>query len=105
MKKKITFISLIIICIIMFLITTFCPIYKVEGNSMSPTLKNNDYVCIKKTKSFKQGDLIAFEYNNKLLVRRVIALSNDEVNIDTNGYVFVNDKKLKEDYLSSRKIG
>lgn len=87
----------------MFLITTFCPIYKVEGNSMSPTLKNNDYVCIKKTKSFKQGDLIAFEYNNKLLVRRVIALSNDEVNIDTNGYVFVNDKKLEEDYLSSRK--
>ena len=52
MKKKITFISLIIICIIMFLITNFCPIYKVEGNSMSPTLKNNDYVCIKKTKSF-----------------------------------------------------
>lgn len=70
---------------------------------MSPTLKNNDYVCIKKTKSFKQGDLIAFEYNNKLLVRRVIALSNDEVNIDTNDYVFVNDKKLEEDYLSSRK--
>ena len=103
MKKKITFISLIIICIIMFLITTFCPIYKVEGNSMSPTLKNNDYVCIKKTKSFKQGDLIAFEYNNKLLVRRVIALSNGEVNIDTNGYVFVNDKKLEEDYLTSRK--
>lgn len=49
---------------------------------MSPTLKNTDYVCIKKTKSFKKGDLIAFEYNNKLLVRRVIALSNDEVNIE-----------------------
>lgn len=70
---------------------------------MSPTLKNNDYVGIKKTKFFKQGDLIAFEYNNKLLVRRVIALSNDEVNIDINGYVFVNDKKLEEDYLTSRK--
>lgn len=70
---------------------------------MSPTLKNNDYVGIKKTKSFKQGDLVAFEYNNKFLVRRVIALSNDEVNIDTNGYAFVNDKKLEEDYLTSRK--
>lgn len=103
MRKKIIFVSLIIVCIILSLITTFCPFYKVEGNSMSPTLKNNDYVCIKKTKSFKQGDLIAFEYNNKLLVRRVIALSNDEVNIDTNGYVFVNDKKLEEDYLTSRK--
>ena len=54
-------------------------------------------------KSFKKGDLIAFEYNNKLLVRRVIALSNDEVIIDTKGYVFVNDKKLEEDYLTSRK--
>lgn len=60
MKKKITFISLIIICIIMFLITNFCPIYKVEGNSMSPTLKNNDYVCIKKNKIFSTGRLNRF---------------------------------------------
>ena len=52
MKKKIIFISLIIICIIMFLITTFCPFYTVEGSSMSPTLRHNDLVCIKKTKSF-----------------------------------------------------
>lgn len=103
MKKKITFISLIVICIIMFLITTFCPFYTVEGSSMSPTLRHNDLVCIKKTKSFKQGDLIAINYNNKLLVRRVIALSGDEVNIDTKGYMYVNDKKLEENYLTSRK--
>ena len=103
MKRKITFISLIVICIIMFLITTFCPFYTVEGSSMSQTLCHNDLVCIKKTKSFKQGDLIAINYNNKLLVRRVIALSGDKVNIDTDGYVFVNDKKLEENYLTSRK--
>ena len=70
---------------------------------MSPTLRHNDLVCIKKTKSFKQGDLIAINYNNKLLVRRVIALSGDEVNIDTKGYIYVNDKKLEENYLTSRK--
>lgn len=70
---------------------------------MSPTLCHNDLVCIKKTKSFKQGDLIAINYNNKLLVRRVIALSGDKVNIDTDRYVFVNDKKLEENYLTSRK--
>lgn len=103
MKRKITFISLIVICIIMFLITTFCPFYTVEGNSMSPTISHNDLVCIKKTKSFKQGDLIAINYNNKLIVRRVIALSGDKVNIDRDGYVFVNDKKLEENYLTSRK--
>lgn len=102
MKKKITFISLIVICIIMFLITTFCPFYTVEGSSMSPTLRNNDLVCIKKTKSFKQGDLIAINYNNKLLVRRAIALSGDKINIDTEGYVFVNDEKFEENYLTSR---
>lgn len=86
----------------MFLITTFCPFYTVEGSSMSPALRNNDLVCIKKTKSFKQGDLIAINYNNKLLVRRVIALSGDKINIDTEGYVFVNDEKLEENYLTSR---
>lgn len=70
---------------------------------MSPTLSHNDLVCIKKTKSFKQGDLVAINYNNKFLIRRVIALSGDKVNIDADGYVFVNDKKLEENYLTSRK--
>lgn len=70
---------------------------------MSPTLSHNDLVCIKKTKSFKQGDLVAINYNNKLLIRRVIALSGDKVNIDADGYVFVNDKKLEENCLTSRK--
>ena len=64
----------------MFLITTFCPFYTVEGSSMSPTLRHNDLVCIKKTKSFKHGDLIVINYNNKLLVRRVIALSEYSAN-------------------------
>ena len=105
MKKHCVFISLIVVCIVMFIITTWCPIYVVEGESMDPTLVNNDVVCIKKTKSFKQGDLIAFQYNNKLLVRRVIGLSGDKINIDSNGYVFVNEKKLDENYIQNRKIG
>lgn len=70
---------------------------------MNPTLVNNDVVYVRKTKSFKQGDLIAFNYNNKLLVRRVIALEGDKVNIDQNGYIFVDDKKLEENYIQSRK--
>lgn len=70
---------------------------------MNPVLVNNDVVYVRKTKTFKQGDLIAFNYNNKLLVRRVIALGGDKVNIDQNGYIFVNDKKLEENYIQSRK--
>ena len=96
MKKRYIFISLIVVCIVMFIITSFCSFFRVEGDSMNPTLVNNDVVYVRKTKSFKQGDLIAFNYNNKLLVRRVIALEGDKVNIDQNGYIFVNDKKLEE---------
>lgn len=103
MKKRYIFISLIVVCIVMFIITSLCSFFKVEGDSMNPTLVNNDVVYVRKTKSFKQGDLIAFNYNNKLLVRRVIALEGDKVNIDQNGYIFVNDKKLEENYIQSRK--
>lgn len=103
MKKRYIFISLIVVCIVMFIITSFCSFFKVEGDSMNLTLVNNDVVYVRKTKSFKQGDLIAFNYNNKLLVRRVIALEGDKVNIDQNGYILVIDKKLEENYIQSRK--
>lgn len=103
MKKHGVFISLIVVCIVLFLITTFSPMYVVEGDSMSPTLRQDDVICIKKTKSFHSGDLIAFESNNKILVRRVIALGGDKVNIDSNGYVFVNNKKFDDSYVRSRK--
>lgn len=103
MKKRYIFSGLIVVCIVMFIMTSFCSFYKIEGDSMNPVLVNNDVVYVRKTKSFKQGDLIAFNYNNKLLVRRVIALGGDKVNIDQNGYIFVNDKKLEENYIQSRK--
>ena len=103
MKKRYIFSGLIVVCVVMLIITSFCSFYKVEGDSMNPALVNNDVVYVRKTKSFKQGDLIAFNYNNKLLVRRVIALGGDKVNIDQNGYIFVNDKKLEENYIQSRK--
>lgn len=103
MKRHGVFISLIIVCIMLFIITTFMPFYVVEGTSMSPTLKEDDVVCIKKTKTFHSGDLIAFQSNNKMLVRRVIALGGDKVNIDQDGYVFVNDKKVNDSYVRSRK--
>ena len=70
---------------------------------MNPALVNNDVVCIKKTKFIKHEDLIVFQYNNKLLVRRVIGLSGDKINIDPSGYVFVNEKRLDENYIQSRK--
>ena len=95
MKKRYIFISLIVVCIVMFIITSFCSFFRVEGDSMNPTLVNNDVVYVRKIKSFKQGDLIAFNYNNKLLVRRVIALEGDKVNIDQMSIPLIEDHSLR----------
>ena len=61
-------------------------------------------VSIKRA-DFKTGDVIAFYYNNNILVKRVIAKSGDWVDIDEEGNVYVNQKLLNEPYLSSKALG
>ena len=55
----------------------FMPVLRVTGTSMSPTLINGQLVVCRKTGEFKQGDIIAFYYNNKILLKRVIGVSGD----------------------------
>ena len=57
---------------------------------MSPTLKHDEIVVLYKTKKFDRGDLIGFYYQGKILLKRVIALPEDEVAIDADGNVYVN---------------
>ena len=72
---------------------------------MEPILVSDDIVlCVKKFK-FEPEDIIAFYYNNRILVKRVIATSLDWVNIDSNGNVFVNDKLLEESYIEEKFYG
>ena len=72
---------------------------------MEPTLVSNDILLsVKKTK-FKSGDIIAFYYNNRILVKRIIATSSEWVNIDSDGNVFVNDKLLDEPYIAKKAFG
>lgn len=101
-KKTIGSIIIIALAIMMILVATFIPFYKVEGDAMSNTLYDGDIVCVQKTKDIKKGDVIAFYYNNKVLVRRVIATSQEKVSIDNSGVVSVNGQKIKEDYTSDR---
>ena len=68
---------------------------------MTPTLKAGDMVVSVSKKNLKQGDVVAFYYNNKVLVKRVIATSGQWVNIDKKGNVFVDGKKINEPYLQS----
>jgi signal peptidase I len=58
-----------------------------------------------KNSDVEQGDLVAFYYNNKILVKRVIAQAGDWVDIDEDGTVYVNDQQLNEPYLTEKAFG
>ena len=85
--------------------TLWLPVLQIYGNSMTPTLKPGEYVVTIKTDRFEAGDLIAFYYNNKVLVKRVIASSGEWVDIDEDGNVYVNEKLLDESYLTEKAYG
>lgn len=85
--------------------TLLMPVLQIYGSSMTPTLVDGDIVLSIKTSKFAPGDVVAFYYNNKILVKRVIAVSGDWVDITEDGDVYVNSKKLEEPYLEEKALG
>ena len=83
----------------------FLSVMKVQGSSMSPTLQNGDIIVALKGTKPEKGDLSAFYFNDKLLVKRVIAEAGDEVSILPNGTVSVNGATLSENYVSGKTLG
>lgn len=81
------------------------PVLRVTGSSMNPTLENDELIICSRQGSFKRGDIIAFYYNNKVLLKRVIGVSGDEINITDDGTVYVNGKKIDEPYVSEKSLG
>ena len=53
----------------------------------------------------QRGDIIAFYYNNKVLIKRVIGLPGEWVNIDGSGNVYINGELLDEPYITDRALG
>ncbi len=97
---------LVVVAAIAVLITTlFLPILQISGDSMSPSLEHDEIVVLQKTKKFDRGDLIGFYYQGKILIKRVIALPEDEVVIDANGNVYVNGEILEEPYVTDQGLG
>ena len=72
---------------------------------MTPTLGAGNIAVGVKGSSFDQGDIIAFYYNNKILVKRVIALPGDWVDIDQSGNIYVNGELLDEPYVQDKALG
>ena len=72
---------------------------------MTDTLHDQDIVVSMRSSDYKAGDIVAFYYNDKILVKRVIATSGQRVDIDQQGNVSVDGVQLDEPYVSERAIG
>lgn len=97
---------LVVVAAIAVLIATlFLPILQISGDSMSPTLEHDEIVFLVKKSGFKQGDLVGFYYQGKILLKRVIAMPDDVVVIDEDGNVYVNERLLEEPYVTEKSLG
>lgn len=99
------YVLLIVAAVSILLSSIFLPVMQIVGDSMEPTLKSDDVVLLLKTNDFSTGDLICFSWNNKTLLKRVIARAGDWVNIDDKGTVYLNGEPLDEPYVSEPGLG
>lgn len=81
------------------------PVLQIYGSSMYPTIQEGQIVVSVKGADFTQGDVIAFYYNNKILVKRMIAGPGSWVDIDKKGNVTVDGQPLDEPYLTEKALG
>ena len=95
----------IVAAVSVLIATLVLPVLQIEGTSMEPTLVNGDIVLLTKTTNFNRGELCGFSWNNKLLIKRVIGIPGDWIEIDTDGTVYLNGEKLDEPYAEQLAMG
>ena len=103
--RNIIFALITVAAIAVLVAVLWLPVLRIYGSSMTPTLGEGDIVLSVKGSSFKTGDVVAFYFNNKILVKRVIAQSGDWVDIDVDGNVTVNGYMIDEPYVSEKAFG
>lgn len=97
---------LLSVAAIAVLITSlFLPVLQITGDSMMPTLANDNIVVLVKKKSFKSGDVCSFTWNNRTLIKRVIGVPGDWIEIKEDGTVYLNNRKLNEPYVTEKSLG
>lgn len=101
-----TFLALIVVAAAAVLVAVLLlPVLRIYGKSMSGTLDGGDIVVSVKSNNMNSGDIVAFYYNNNILVKRVIANPGEWVDIDQEGNVYVNNTLLEESYLNEKSFG
>lgn len=105
-KPWLILIGILVLAIVLLnLFGYFFSLVRYYGDGMQPTLKNGQTLLIAKNATIEQGDIVAFYYNNKLLVRRVICTEGRQLTIDRDGTVSIDGEPLAEPYVTALSIG
>lgn len=91
--------------VLLNLFTHIFQIVNYNGTGMEPNLRGGQTLVIRKTQKVEEGDIIAFYYNNQVLVRRVICLGGKQIEMDSDGVVSVNGAVLDELYVKDPTLG
>lgn len=103
--KNTVFTLLVVAAAAVIIAMMICPVIQIVGESMSDTLMDGDIVVSINDSQYSTGDVVAFYYNNKILIKRVIATSGSWVDIDREGNVFVDGVLLDEPYVTAKAVG
>lgn len=91
--------------IVVLLAFLIFPVLRIYGSSMSPTVKEGEIVVSIKNSRFECGDVVALSFNNKLLVKRVIAGPGQWFDMDKDGNVSIDGEAIDEPYLIDKAYG
>lgn len=103
--KSTAYALVVVAAIAVLLATNLLPVLQVSGDSMNPTLQDQDILVLLKTDTLEKGDLCGFYWQNKLLLKRIIGIPGDVISIDGNGLVTVNGEVLEEPYVDEPALG
>lgn len=103
--RSTVYILIVVAAVATLLATLFFPVFRIYGSSMAPTVLEGEIVVSLKGSEFTCGDVVVLSYNNKLLVKRVIAGPGQWVDIDLDGNVYVDEQLIDEPYLQEKAFG
>ena len=98
--------ALVVVAAVAALVATLVlPVLQIAGTSMEPSLNDSDIVLLVKTDKLSTGDLCAFYYSNKILIKRIIAIPGDYIWLESDGTVFLNGNQIDEPYVEQKALG
>ena len=95
----------VLLIILLNLFTNVFSVVQYYGDGMEPALQNGQVLIIRRTNQVEPGDMVAYYFNNKILVRRVICDGGNSISMDEAGSVTINNTPLDEPYVTAPSPG